>query len=233
VSKYLIALDDGHGMETAGKRTPKFADGSFMHENEFNKAVVNKVAKKLEKYIDIEVMFTAPTDKDTPLRERSSLANKIKADILISVHANAFDGYFKGADPSGVSTHIYTNPSKDTLRLAQCVHKNLIKGTTQFDRGILKSNFHILRETNMPAILIESAFMDNIREARLLRTEEFRAEVATEIVQGILEYFNIKEKIESTIYNIKIGPYSNRDNALEARTRLKSLGYDAIIVADK
>lgn len=67
----LIALCDGHGMETAGKRTPMFSDGTFMRENEFNRAVVALLDVHLKR-CGFRTLIVAPTDIDTPLRTRTS-----------------------------------------------------------------------------------------------------------------------------------------------------------------
>ena len=60
---YLVILDSGHGLNTLGKRTPLFADGTFMHENEFNRSVVRKIDNILEQYENIDVVFTTTEKK--------------------------------------------------------------------------------------------------------------------------------------------------------------------------
>ncbi len=205
--KYLVALDDGHGMETAGKRTPIFTDGTtspdtgknFMHENEFNRAVVAKLGTILQR-CGIDTLLVAPTDEDTPLTTRVSLANSKNADIYVSVHANAYDGKFDGNDPEGVEVYCYPN-SKNGIKLANAVYKHLLQGTKQVGRGVKQSTyFYVLRATKMPSILIECAFMDNPREAKLLLSDAFREECAIEIAKGICEYFGmpyIEEELPS------------------------------------
>ena len=194
-SDYLIALDDGHGMDTAGKRTPilpnglKSETGNFMHENEFNRAVIANLDIILRR-CGFRTLLVAPTDKDVPLKTRTDLANAKKASAFISAHANAFDGKFDGNDPEGVETFHYPN-STSGERLATLVHKHLIQGTKQKDRGVKSANFHVLRETDMVAILVEAGFMDNLYEAKLLLSDSFREEVATEIAKGICEYFKV------------------------------------------
>lgn len=196
-SNYLISLDDGHGAETAGKRTPILPNGlkskdtgkSFMHENEFNRAVKRKLKDHLER-CGFKTLLVAPTDVDTPLKTRTDLANAKKADAYVSIHANAFDGKFDGNDPEGIETFHYPN-SVNGKRLATLVHKHLIKGTKQKDRGVKTANFHVLRETNMVSILVEAGFMDNLYEAKLLLSDPFREEVAIEIAKGICDYFKV------------------------------------------
>lgn len=238
MTKYLVALDDGHGMETAGKRTPPIQElgGRVIHENEFNRAVVNYLSEELKR-CGINTILVAPTDFDTSLSARTNLANSKKVDLYISVHYNAFDGSFGGKDPSGLSVHYYPGSAK-SKKLAECVHKYLKQGTKQIDRGIVGSNFHVLRETKMPAILSENGFMDNKSEAMLMIDEDFRKEVAREHAKGICDYLGViyieEEKVsEEVIYKVQVGAYSNRDNANKVRERLKLLGYNAIVVASK
>lgn len=187
----LIALDDGHGMETAGKRTPHIPElGRFIHENEFNRAVVGFLDEELRR-CGFNTLLVAPGDGDTSLSARTNLANSRKADAFISIHYNAFDGNFDGYDPEGLSVHIYPG-SKDGRKLAEAVLKYLKSGTSQKNRGIVENNFHVLRETNMVAILSENGFMDNKREALLMQDVNFQKEVAREHAQGICDYFNVR-----------------------------------------
>jgi N-acetylmuramoyl-L-alanine amidase len=232
--KYLVALDDGHGMQTAGKRTPEIPelDDRVIHENEFNRSVVNYLSEELKRS-GIDTLLVAPTDADTSLFARVSLANKNNADLYVSIHYNALDGKFDSKDPSGHSIHIYTG-SRKSRRLAECIHKYLIGGTEQIDRGIVESNFHVLRESNMPAILSENGFMDNKRESLLMIDKDFQKEVAVEHAKGICDYFGVKYVPEvRTVYRLRVGEYINLDEANKARTRLKSLGYESIVVTDK
>lgn len=197
----LIALDDGHGMKTSGKRSPIFPSGSglksetgnFMHENEFNRAVVKYLKEELENN-GFKTLLVAPTDEDTSLRERTNLANSKKADIYISVHANAVTG--KWGTPKGVETFHHPK-SSNGKKLANLVHKYLVRGTKQADRGVKTGDLHVLRETHMPAILVECGFMDNLEEAKLLLSDSFRRECAKEIAQGVCEYFGVPYKTKS------------------------------------
>jgi N-acetylmuramoyl-L-alanine amidase len=214
--KYLIALDDGHGMETAGKRTPYIQEiGRFIRENEFNRAVVNFLDIELKR-CGFDTLWLAPTDKDTPLKARTDLANSKKADLLVSIHYNGFDGVFNGNDPEGLSIHIYPN-SKESRKVAECILKYLKTGTPQKNRGIQEDNFHMLREAKMPAILSENGFMDNKREALLMIDESFQKEVAIEHAKGICDYFRVKyiDKITPKKEEIIMKKIENVDEALK------------------
>lgn len=181
-----VAIDDGHGLETAGKRTPTLPDGMIMKENEFNRRVAQLLATHLVRS-GVDVLMVAPSDLDTPLSVRTDVANKAKVDFYISIHANAYGaGGFNSV--RGIETFHYTNASENSKRAARIIHKHLLEGTKLPDRGVKTADFHALRETTMPAVLVECGFMTNIEEARWLLTEIYRAECALEIAKGICEY---------------------------------------------
>jgi len=228
----LIALDDGHGMETAGKRTPAIPElgGRVIHENEFNREVVKYLDAELKR-CGFNTLMVAPGDDDTSLSARTNLANAKGADAYISIHYNAFDGTFNGNDPEGLSIHIYPG-SVQGRKLAECVLKYLKEGTAQKNRGIIESNFYVLRETNMPAILSENGFMDNKREALLMLNVDFQKEVAREHAKGICDYFGVKYVPESTgsLYRVQTGAFSKKTNADKLAAELKKKGFDTYIV---
>ncbi|MGG4167701.1 N-acetylmuramoyl-L-alanine amidase [Rossellomorea vietnamensis] len=191
-SDYLIALDDGHGLETVGKRTPYIPSiGRQIRENEFNEKVTLFLKLELER-CGFRTMLTAPTDADTPLQARTDIANSMGAAALISNHYNAFDGKFDGPgkDAEGHSLHVYFNDGMD-LKLAENIAKYLKQGTKQVYRGIIEQNLHMTREFNGPAVLVENGFMDNEREALLMINEDFQRETAREQALGVCDYFGV------------------------------------------
>lgn len=234
----LIALDDGHGMTTAGKRTPNIPElGRFIHENEFNRAVVGYLDKELKR-CGFATLMVAPGDGDTSLSARTNLANAKNADAFISIHYNAFDGKFDGNDPEGLSVHVYPG-SVSGRKLGEAVLKYLKQGTSQKNRGIVESNFHIVRESNMPAILSENGFMDNKREALLMVNVDFQKEVAMEHAQGVCDYFNVKYVAEveaspgsssGVLYRVQTGAFSVRANADALLADVRSEGFDTYMI---
>jgi N-acetylmuramoyl-L-alanine amidase len=184
----LIAICDGHGINTPGKRTPFFPDGTFMHENDFNRAVAGIVDKHLLR-CGFRTLRVAPDDTDTPLKVRTDLANNAHADFYISIHANTMGSAWGNA--KGIETYHYIKISQESKRAAEIIHKHLLEGTKLLDRGVKTADFHVLRETHMPAVLVECGFMDNLIEAKLLLTQAYREECAKEIAQGICEYFGV------------------------------------------
>jgi len=200
--KPTIYLDDGHGIETPGKRTPKMADGSVIRENQFNAAVVAKAKAKFES-CGFRVVLTAPEVEDVPLKTRIIRANedylmqqkvypdvdKSKLGLFFSVHFNALDGRF-GTNEGGVETHFYKT-SKNGKALAACVQKHVALGTPQRNRGIKGTNLYVNRKTYMPANLIEFGFMDVEREAHLMLNDAYQDESAEELFRGACEYLDV------------------------------------------
>ena len=173
-----IMIDAGHGPNTPGKRSP---DGR-LREFHFNSAVADAVKKRL--LLDGHtVFFSHQADADVPLLERTQLANRLKADLFISIHANAFGSSFNNS--SGIETFTFTNPLAATKTLAASVHHALLLSTKRPDRGLKQADFAVLRNTHMPAILIECGFMTNRIELALLKSEIYRKSCANAIAFGI------------------------------------------------
>ena len=186
-----IVIDAGHGPETPGKRSP---DGS-LREYQFNSAVARYVEEALLHYEGVEILFTHDDNRDVPLKERTDRANACNADLFVSIHANAAgDGGWNSAQ--GIETYVYTTRPPAAVTLANAVQRNLIRMTGRPDRGVKSANFHVLRETKMPAILVECGFMTNREECELLKSDAYRRKCAEAIVAGIVETYGLKRKVE-------------------------------------
>ena len=195
----LIALDNGHGLNTAGKRTPKWTDGttsiytkkSFMHEWEFNRGVVKRLKIELERN-GFRVLEVSPTEQDTPLMQRCKLANNAKADLFVSVHANAL-GNLWNEQVKGVET--LTSGKGESLRLGTIVQKHMVNDTGLVNRGLKDGKWlAVIKYTKMPSVLVEGGFMDNPAEARLLNSNEYRDVFAKSLAKGICEYYGVVYK---------------------------------------
>ena len=187
-----IAIDDGHGMETAGKRTPAFADGRVMRENEFNRAVAAYLQEALEAH-GFDTLPVAPEDDDVPLKSRVTLANESYADAYISIHANAFGTGWNGAN--GIETWIYEKVMGDseTYRFARHIHDALLAATGRANRGIRRSHdLYVLKNTRMHAVLVECGFMTNAEEAVLLLSESYRRDCAAGLCRGICDFYGVE-----------------------------------------
>lgn len=185
----LIALDAGHGNNTAGKRTPKFDDGTFMKENEFNKGTVKHLKVMLER-CGFRTLDVAPEASDTPLNVRTKRANDANANLYVSVHANAFGATWSSAN--GIETWIDKKVGK-TLQVALKVQNEMIIATKLKDRGVKESNgsLAVLRDTKMDAFLVECGFMTNKWEAMLLKSEDYRKKCAEAICKGICKFYGV------------------------------------------
>ena len=173
-----IMIDAGHGPDTAGKQSP---DG-LLREFSFNNAVANL----LQHYLTDEglTVFLAHDErKDVSLTERTNFANRMKVDAFISIHANAYGTNWNQAN--GIETYTYLTASKESLALASLVQRSLLTACNRPDRGVKKANFAVLRDTKMPAILIECGFMTNQQEAALLLQKAYRQQCAKAIAFAV------------------------------------------------
>ncbi|MCC3868415.1 N-acetylmuramoyl-L-alanine amidase [Terrisporobacter mayombei] len=209
--KYLIALDDGHGMETPGKRTPPlkkdlYIDGKLIRkkgevikENEFNRAVVEYLEKALKR-CGFDVLLVASGDSDVPLITRVSRANSAGADAYISKHYNAVGEKWQ-SKVKGPVTIIHYNSSIKSKELAKNVHEELWKlhkshkcknfGVGK-DTDVSGFSLYVLRNTKMPAILTESGFMDNMTEAVEMLDPKFQKADAEGTCKGICKTFGVE-----------------------------------------
>jgi len=189
----IIGCDDGHGVDTPGKRTP---DG--YKENEFNHYTKEYLIDELE-YNGFKTIDCSPSRKDNSLNDRCNIANKENCDLFVSIHFNAYTGKWQ-VKASGIETYHYINNSGKGIRAAQTIHSELIKGTKMKNRGVKGANFKVLRDTKMPAVLVECGFMDYKEESILMKSTDYRKECSIEICKGICKIYKktYKSKNEST-----------------------------------
>jgi len=225
--RYLVGLGDGHGNDTMGKRTPLFPNGTLMKENEFTSVVVNYINELLKPYDNVDVFFIASEKRDTSLDERVARVNEVYTRnkeiydkmVLVDVHANAMKDIWNDI-ANGTATFYYPGNEVDKV-FAQVIQKNLIAktGLKPHRGGVVEGDFQIIREAKVTACLCECAFMDNLEEAKLLMTDEFRRACAIGIVNGLLEYFGInqptKEVEETTMAKVKYSVTTKGTHQLE------------------
>lgn len=185
-----IIIDAGHGNNTPGKRAP---DDS-MREFHFNSAVARYLDVELKAYKNIQTQFPHdPTGaRDVPLKERTDKANNWKADVYISIHPNAFAGQWHTG--GGIETYIYTANPREARSLAEKVQHELVVTSGLRNRGVKTADFHVLRESNMTAILVECGFMDNQNELELLKSDAYRRKCAVAIAVWIAKQYGLKKK---------------------------------------
>lgn len=237
-----IMLDAGHGYNTTGKRSP---DG--MREYEFNRAVAAYAKDFLDDYQNVTVYFAHSDQTDIPLQQRTNSANNLNVDVYVSIHANAYGTGWNNA--GGIETYILATRYQVAYQLAQKIQRQLILQTGLKDRGVKTADFHVLRETNMDAVLIECGFMTNPDEIKLLRSESYRRTCADAIVKALVaQYELVRKPVQPApapsqpsqpvpspsqpsrgLYKVQAGAFKNRENAEELVNRLKNAGFDQFI----
>ncbi len=212
MSKIKIAVDAGHGSNTAGHRTPPMPSnidfekdgvidvkkGSPIKEHIASVGVCVRLAEELTRN-GFEVVKSgwndakASDDSDVPLNTRQAAIKKAGCKYSVSVHFNAYGDGATFNSAEGVSTYIHSNSSRvgNSKKLAEYVHKNLAKGTKQKDRGIKTAELAMCNCTSLgtkASILVELAFMTNLHEAtNLMGNANFWQECAEEICKGFCE----------------------------------------------
>ena len=131
------------------------------------------------------------------LQSRASQANSKGADIFVSIHCNA-------ANTKAYGCETYSYPgSTQGKQLAKCIQNYLPQLTGRYDRGVKEANFAVLRNTNMPAVLVETAFIDNYDDSYYLASDTGQQSIAEAITKGICEYLGIDYKGGVTMENAK------------------------------
>lgn len=192
-AKFKVAVDAGHGSNTAGKRTP---DG--FREHWINVCTASFCEQALKR-CGIDVLRVAwddnnaKDDEDVALSTRQKLIKANKCNVSVSFHANAYGNGWN--DAQGVETLISDKAPGDSRNLANIVQSYLIKGTPQKNRGVKTQSLAMCNCTSLgvkAAILCEIGFMTNKAEADLMKTDRFCREQAEEVAHGICDYLGVK-----------------------------------------
>lgn len=197
-----IGFDAGHGLNTPGKRTP---DGE--PEWTFNNKVARAFANELALYKGVmSKRFDDPTGRrDVPLIERTNGANNWGANYYISFHHNALASVW--GEHTGVETFIYTTPKPKSTEFANAIHPALVQSYGLRNRGIKKANLHIVRETNMPAILVEGGFMDSTIDIKKLRNNQVLENVGKAIAQALARFVGLERAIPDGEEGLTVSQY--------------------------
>lgn len=186
-----ICFDAGHSRDTPGKRSP-----NDEREWVFNDKVVDAAMLFLSKYENVQMLRVddGSGKVDIPLIVRTNKANNWNADVYVSCHHNALIG--KWGDHGGVETFTYDgqHANQKSVEIANIIHPHVIKAMGIGNRGVKKANFHVLRETKMPSVLIEGGFMDSRIDIKAMRDDKRLKAQGEAIAKGLVEYFNLKLK---------------------------------------
>uniref|UniRef100_UPI003C761C46 GBS Bsp-like repeat-containing protein n=2 Tax=Streptococcus suis TaxID=1307 RepID=UPI003C761C46 len=199
---YTVYIDPGHGGRDSG------ASYGGVHEKNLALSVSNKLRENLLQY-GINVLMTRTGDYDVDFKtERSRMTNASNADLFISIHFNATGAGVSNA--TGIETYWYqynpeyqpkinkemhNNPTRlaESEILANKVQESLIKETGAVNRGVRRETFAVLRETAIPAILVELGFMDNPSELQVIKQDSYHTRLAKALAQGVMNWYGAVE----------------------------------------
>lgn len=175
--RMVITVDPGHGGNDVG------AVGiGGIQEAGINLAVARRVAALLEQQ-GIQAVLTRQGDDEVELAPRVAIAERSRANLFVSIHSNSVGP--GRSEVNGVETYYYSDSG---VRLAQTVQNSVIQETGMVDRGPRQANFYVIRNTTMPAILVEIGFVTGAEDSRRLTDPVWQDRIATGIVRGVLQY---------------------------------------------
>jgi N-acetylmuramoyl-L-alanine amidase len=175
-SGILVVIDPGHG----GKDPGAIGIGG-VQEKEIILDISQQIDKILEKQ-GLKAVLTRSSDYFVSLEGRTDMANRMDADLFVSIHANSIN--LSRQDVSGLETYYYKNGKA----LADTLHRNVVRSVKVQDRGVKKARFYVLRHSEMPAALVEVGYVTGADDAAKLRDPSYRRQMAEAIARGIIEY---------------------------------------------
>lgn len=226
-----LYLDPGHGGSDPG------AQGHGLNEKDITLDIALKLRDiLLNEYQNVEIRMSRTGDTTKSLRQRTQEANAFGADFYLSIHINS-----AGSSAQGYEDYIYPGASSESKRVRDIIHAEVMKVNELRDRGKKQANFHVLRETKMPAVLTENGFISNAHDAALMKQSSWRQKVARGHANALAIAFGLKRKTVTTpvptpapkpgtLYKVMAGSFKARKNADEQVTQLRAKGFDAFVV---
>ena len=241
---FKLALTAGHYKYTAGKRTLKSLDPNETREWVLNDRICDKIENKLSAYDGIEILRTDDTTGEEPigLTARTNAANRFGADFYLSIHHNAGA---KGTSAGGITAIVYPGVGAATKAWQKELYDSLIKYTGlkgNRSNPLPQSDLHEVRETAMPAVLLELGFMDSTNDTPIILTEDYAEKAANAIVEVIARKANLTPKQEvpttpepetGTIYRVQIGAFSSKENAERRAEQARKAGFNVTIKVEE
>ncbi|MFC4077835.1 N-acetylmuramoyl-L-alanine amidase [Salinithrix halophila] len=216
-----IVIDPGHGGIDPG------AVSGNHQEKDFTLEIALGVRDYLTANYQATLLMTRTTDATVSLTQRTDYANANKADYFVSIHINAGGG-------TGWESYIYNGGvSPFTVDAQIIIHSTVMDvigpkyGVR--DRGKKRANFHVLRETHMPAILMENLFIDTDGDLNLLRNASFIHDLSHGIGLGIGKALSLPAK-PAKLYKVMAGSFESQENARDRERYLEQNGIEAVVV---
>ena len=188
----IVVIDAGHGGKDPG------AIGNGLREKDITLEISTEVARRLqEEYEGVRCLLTRSTDLHHELEERTDMANKVKADLLLSIHVNA------GGGAGGFESFTYNGISDPkTAAYQNVLHTEIMAQFKKFgviDRGQKKKNLHMVRESIMPSVLTECLFIDVAADASRLKRAEVIEGFIIGHLNGIVKFLGLTRKESETL----------------------------------
>ncbi len=178
--RVLVVIDPGHGGKDPGAIGLR-----GLREVDVILPISLEVSQLLKQQ-GVEVMLTRNADYFVSLQGRTSMANRARANIFVSIHANAVGG--GRSNVNGMETFYAGN-----RELADAIHRSILRNVTVAnDRKVKRSRFYVLRTSRMPAALVEVGFLTGSVDNPRLANPAYRSQMARAIAQGILDYIRQK-----------------------------------------
>lgn len=171
-----IVLDPGHG-----GRDPGAIGVGGLREKDVTSAIAYEVASILEQN-GARVILTRADDREIDLAPRVQIAEQANADLFVSIHANSIS--LSRPEVNGLETYYHSSGN----RLAEVIHQSVLRLVNMPDRGVRQARFHVLVNTSMPSVLVETGFVTGAQDARNFNDPAWRTRMAQGIAAGILQY---------------------------------------------
>lgn len=173
----VVVIDPGHGGGDPG------AIGiGGIREKDIVMDISSQVAQILQQQ-GVQVIMTRTSDVEVDLPPRVSMAERARAAVFVSIHANAIS--MSRPDVNGLET--YYAPGKSS-RLAAAIHNSVLSSLNIRDRGVRAARFYVVRNTSMPAALVETGFVTGAEDAANFQSPAWRSQMAQAIARGILQF---------------------------------------------
>lgn len=211
-----VFLSAGHGGSDPG------AVANGLKEKDINLQTLLACKAELARY-GVTVVTSRTTDVNDPVNQEVKEANASGADIAVSFHVNAGGG-------DGFEAYYWTG-NANGKKLAKLGEK-YVKALGQNSRGVKSGNhLYFVKNTNMPAVLFESFFVDNATDKKIGDTLAEQKALGVAYAKAILEYLGIQyAETNKTLYRVQVGSFTTKANAEKLRAELKAKGYEAFIV---
>jgi N-acetylmuramoyl-L-alanine amidase len=174
--KVKIMIDAGHGGKDPGS-----PGASEREEKQYTLSIANKVYELLLLESGVLPILTRKDDSYMTTDDRVAMANREVVDLFISLHANSFTN----KNTRGTETFYYNNNS---MLLATILHEHILQATGFIDRNVRRMDYKVIKETTMPAVLLEIGYMSNATEELIMMSEQMQEKVAASIANGIKQY---------------------------------------------